>query len=260
MSFDDEYKISTETTSSLEEQRDRIESMLFHMMLLQDASNRSLYPDWQAKDLGWDTAILVESAELVDHLAWKWWKAGKDDVGQAQMEVVDIWHFFLSLLILQEPALLFSSKEDAPREERAAYYRAVCTLRNMATRIMRSPEPDADLDVSKVTFHVKKFLSIVLSGAYPANESLYHFLPVVTSVGLSFDSLYHQYIAKNVLNSFRWSNGYREGTYIKDWLGQEDNQYLTELLTSTDKVGDELQEYLELGLQLRYKEVVGAGA
>ena len=251
-----QYKVTKESDVDFENHRDRIDVMLQHMMSLQDEGNRSLFPDWEERDLGWDTAILVEAAELIDHLAWKWWKAGSTDVAQAQMEVVDIWHFLLSQLILQEPALLYRNKAEVPEGQMAEYFRARCTLRNMAVRIMRAPETSSSIDTDKLIGSVKKFLSFVLSEAYLPVDTFYHFLPVIAKSGLTFDDLYFKYIGKNILNRFRWSNGYKEGSYVKDWLGQEDNQYLMDLLSSTDKVGEELQEYLELGLELRYKEVI----
>lgn len=47
---------------------------------------------------------------------------------------------------------------------------------------------------------------------------------------LSWDELHRQYVAKNVLNMFRQDNGYKAGTYIKDWGGREDNVVLVELM------------------------------
>src|SRR6185503_12709799 len=52
---------------------------------------------------------------------------------------------------------------------------------------------------------------------------------------LDFDmqEVYQLYIGKNVLNEFRRINGYKEGTYIKDWsvVGcPEDNDYLLNIL------------------------------
>jgi hypothetical protein len=247
------YNIPAEDLTS---SRDRLAIMLQHMLAMQDKSNKSLFSDWQKRGLGWDTAILVESAELIDHLSWKWWKAGSTDLEQAQMEVVDIWHFLLSQLILHEPALLYNSKSEVPEGQMATYFRAQCTILNMSARIMRSPEVSAVVDKEKLIADVKRFLAFVLSEAYPPVDTFYHFLPVVSHSGLSFYDLYLKYIGKNILNNFRWANGYREGTYVKDWLGQEDNQYLTELMGSTDEVGEGLQEYIEKGLESRYKEVL----
>ena len=63
--------------------------------------------------------------------------------------------------------------------------------------------------------------------------------------GLAFDSLYQIYMAKNVLNKFRQDNGYKEGTYIKEWQGKEDNVVMFEIIASLESFsGDELYQQL----------------
>lgn len=260
MTSPEEYKLLKDSTSEEEVKRERTVGMLRHMLSLQNQSNKSLFPDWQSRNLGWDTAILVESAELVDHLDWKWWKAGSVDKGQAQMEVVDIWHFLLSKLILQEPGLVYLSREDVPEGEMASYFRAWYTLRYIATRVAQSAEAPLEIHTETLTSHVKKFVSATLSDAYQASDAVYYFAQMMSSSGLTFEQLYRKYIGKNVLNAFRWSNGYKEGTYVKDWLGQEDNQYLTEVLLATDEVGTDLEACLSSTLEARYGEVTAATA
>ena len=49
------------------------------------------------------------------------------------------------------------------------------------------------------------------------------FFNLVIMSGLNLDTLYKLYIGKNVLNQFRQDHGYKDGTYIKIWNGEEDN-------------------------------------
>lgn len=71
----------------------------------------------------------------------------------------------------------------------------------------------------------------------------------------NFDTamLYQYYIAKIALNQFRQENGYKEGTYKKIWMEQEDNEYAIALVKklftnkqadtlSIDKIKDGLME------------------
>lgn len=44
----------------------------------------------------WYRAMWTECAELMDHIGWKWWSKQELDINQAEMELVDIWHFGLS--------------------------------------------------------------------------------------------------------------------------------------------------------------------
>jgi hypothetical protein len=72
---------------------------------------------------------------------------------------------------------------------------------------------------------------------------------------LPFDELYSLYIMKNCLNGFRQANGYKEGTYIKNWIsadGQqcEDNVMCQEIWESLedqnyDNLTAELQRYYD---------------
>lgn len=43
-------------------------------------------------------------------------------------------------------------------------------------------------------------------------------------------NIVHLYFGKNVLNAFRQNNGYKEGTYIKIWNGEEDNVVMMRIL------------------------------
>jgi hypothetical protein len=46
---------------------------------------------------------------------------------------------------------------------------------------------------------------------------------------LDLISLYRLYVGKNILNQFRQDHGYKEGTYIKVWNGEEDNVVMQRL-------------------------------
>lgn len=60
------------------------------------------------------------------------------------------------------------------------------------------------------------------------------------------DELRSAYMAKAVLNTFRVQNGYAEGTYIKIWDGQEDNEVLHSILEEDSSLtGDALLNKLE---------------
>ncbi|HFB64101.1 MAG TPA: dUTP diphosphatase, partial [Aeromonadales bacterium] len=70
-----------------------------NMLLMQSNMNEKVNPDWLAENFAWYRAIWVESAELLDHHGWKWWKKQQPDIEQIKLELVDIWHFGLSLML-----------------------------------------------------------------------------------------------------------------------------------------------------------------
>lgn len=205
---------------------------------MQDKLNQSLFPDWKYRSLDWNTAILVESGELVDHLAWKWWKkGGTSDLNQARMEVVDIWHFLLSRIgELRSPQELEELAADV-----AGYFAA-------------APAATGDgLDASSVVASTKRFTSSMLSSQSDATV-LWYFTQLMFSLGMGFDDLYRMYIGKGVLNQFRWANGYGS-TYIKDWLGEEDNEYLTRVMGELNPTSETFSQDLRAKLEARYAEV-----
>jgi len=74
-------------------------------------------------------------------------------------------------------------------------------------------------------------------------------------MGITFDSLYKQYVGKNILNRFRQSRGYQDGTYIKNWNGLEDNEVLSKILDTLTPDIDDVPGYLMSALDSAYQEV-----
>lgn len=200
------------------------------MLEMQDAMNARVDRDWLERGREWYRAVWIECAELMDHYGgWKWWKAGEKDVEQAVLEIVDIWHFGLSMRI------------GADRNYVAA-----------ATAIVEewlAPVASAGFlgDVER------------LAGAALA-EQRFHVAVVPTllnDLGRNFDDLYCAYVGKNVLNFFRQDHGYRDGTYVKTWLGREDNEHLVEIVAALDPDETAFRDRLYAALASRYAEVTG---
>ncbi len=72
------------------------------------------------------------------------------------------------------------------------------------------------------------------------------FIDVAVQSGLNLDALYKLYVGKNILNKFRQDHGYKEGTYIKIWNGEEDNVTMQGILEENENVSpEELYRALE---------------
>ena len=74
---------------------------------------------------------------------------------------------------------------------------------------------------------------------------------------MSLDELYRGYVGKNVLNFFRQDHGYKDGSYVKQWNGREDNEHLVDILTTLDSESPSFKDDLYTGLKTRYCEVTG---
>ena len=106
-----------------------MEQQIIAMLELQDGMNTKVHPDWRNQGYAWHRAIWVECAELMEHHGWKWWKKQSPDRDQVILELVDIWHFGLSILLL----------EGRPRTEIAATVAAAA--RTKATRVAITARP-----------------------------------------------------------------------------------------------------------------------
>jgi hypothetical protein len=69
---------------------------------------------------------------------------------------------------------------------------------------------------------------------------------------MDLDELFRQYVGKNTLNFFRQDHGYKEGSYIKEWHGEEDNEVLAQLVNTLDAGADNFQTLLYKALEEKY--------
>lgn len=195
------------------------------MLALQDEMNRRVDADWLVRDRAWYRAVWIECAELMDHYGgWKWWKAGAPDLAQALLEVVDIWHFGLSMRI------------DAARDHRTAAARIAEEWRHPlpSSGFLRDVETLATVALAERRF---------LVAAVPT---------LLAALGSDFDALYRTYVGKNVLNVFRQDHGYRDGRYRKVWEGREDNAHLAEVLATLDSDAPDYRAQVYAALAGRY--------
>ncbi|WP_177421150.1 dUTP diphosphatase [endosymbiont of Lamellibrachia barhami] len=194
------------------------------MLELQDAMNTKVNSDWRSAGYPWYRAIWTECAEMLDHYGWKWWKHQKPDMEQVHLEIVDIWHFALSDLLIRH-----DSMEDAMEAALAGLSRPAGgddfreSIEQMAQETIRTQSADITL-----------FAAMMGLGE------------------MDFDRLFKTYVGKNVLNFFRQDHGYKEGSYIKIWSGREDNEHLAEILSELDQDSASFSEDLYQRLEQVY--------
>jgi vacuolar-type H+-ATPase catalytic subunit A/Vma1 len=92
---------------------------------------------------------------------------------------------------------------------------------------------------------VEELMKILFCGG--STEKLMEaFINVAMQSGLNLDTLYTLYVGKNILNQFRQDHGYKEGSYIKIWNGEEDNVTMQKILEENENVTpQELYKALE---------------
>ncbi len=200
--------------------------------------NAKIDPDWVQSRYPYLLAVVIEGAEAIEHHGWKWWKKQDKDVAQLQMELIDIWHFMLSEMLLRNGA-----------DESAAVAQLLRELSADNTEIHfddKTYQP-ANLELLEAIE-----LLIGLSAARRIEVGL--FAAIITSCQLDWNMLFSQYVGKNVLNMFRQDHGYKEGSYSKNWSGREDNEHLVEVLASLDPALPDFKDTLYRELESRYRD------
>lgn len=187
------------------------------MLELQHQLNAVINPDWKTAKNSWTRAIWVEAAELMDHIGWKWWKAQGTNVAQAHIELVDIWHFILSQFA--------ETGDDMDVVASELHHR----LFDQGRRVIFIRNKIHSLNEMNLLDRVEAMASLAASG----NDCTAAFAACCEELELDWDELRRIYVGKNVLNLFRQANGYKQGTYIKDWNGAEDNVRLEETMKSS---------------------------
>lgn len=199
------------------------------MLQLQDTMNSKVHPQWREQNYAWFRALWIECAELIDHYGYKWWKKQEADMQQVQLEVVDIWHFGLSMLI--------DGRE----------FSAIA--KEISDRLENKKDTTAGV--------IEACEALVSSVIITRQFNVVNFWALLKASDMTFDQLFKQYVGKNVLNLFRQDHGYKEGTYIKNWHGKEDNECLSEILNQQQTVDANFADTIFKALENRYSQVKG---
>ncbi|WGL17024.1 dUTP diphosphatase [Microbulbifer bruguierae] len=201
-----------------------LQQQLQAMLALQDDINTLVNDNWREQNFAWYRAIWVESAELLDHYGWKWWKKQLPDMEQVKLELVDIWHFGLSLELQQ----------GAPE----------VVAENMRQQLAALDPVSGDFKEDLEAFTLNTLSS--------KQFDLVGFAQLMIDCDMSFEDLYRRYVGKNVLNRFRQDHGYKDGSYKKLWQGREDNEHLAEIVQSLDSTAESFSTELYGALKTRY--------
>ncbi|QOP46204.1 dUTP diphosphatase [Sulfurimonas paralvinellae] len=185
---------------------------------LNDATNGEEWVKGITKNkklINWKRCIYMECAEMIDSFPWKHWKniELEPDWDNLQIEVVDVWHFIISLGIENYFKTMRGGVEDLANDisEMDSFARIETDSLDFAEQ-------------NEVIEKVEDIMRTVLAKEKLALEELFaEFFDLVIMSGLNLDALYRLYVGKNILNQFRQDNGYKDGSYIKVWDGEEDN-------------------------------------
>ena len=203
---------------------------LLTMLDMQHRMNSRVHENWIDQHFEWYRAAWIECGELIEHFGYKWWKQQQRDLPQVQLEVIDIWHFGMSALFTEDGDLN--------------------TVADTIEAQLRDYQPSG-AGVREATE------ALALDCLQTRSFNTARFWDLMTAAELDFDALFRAYVGKNVLNFFRQDHGYKDGSYIKDWGGREDNEHLVELVVALDSEDPQFADALYSSLQQRYAECQG---
>ncbi len=222
--------------------RNLIKEMLYLQQQLNDDTNGIGWEKGTTKDgklINWKRCIYMECAELIDSFAWKHWKAinAPLDVDNIAIEIVDIWHFIMSLGLENYKI------------------NAIGNIDNLSDDIVATSGFN---EFCKEPYNIKEYsiyeiihdTELIIHRCSGFNLNLFDLLRdyfrVALKCGVNLQKLFDIYIGKNVLNKFRQDHGYKDGTYKKNWNGVEDNVVMNEILQSGVNSVDEIYSKLEI--------------
>lgn len=208
------------------------------MLTLQAGMNSKVDPDWLASRYPYLLAVVIEGAEAIEHHGWKWWKLQHCDLAQLQMELIDIWHFLLSALLLK-----YEGNEQLAGQ---------CLLQEIDNAAAGTTLTfDGDSYAFDSLGLVAK-LELLIGTCVSRRIEIGLFAAILQDCDMDWNELYRQYVGKNVLNFFRQDNGYKDGHYRKVWHGREDNEHLVDVLLTLNVDHPQFQQQVYDALLARY--------
>ena len=209
---------------------DKILQMLELQQQLNDATNGLGWEDGMTKNgkpIDWKRCTYLECAELIESYPWKHWKNidARPDYANIKIEAVDIWHFIMS-----------QGLEDYKRGDLGSIETLAKNINDLANYSDFSGELKEHFKDYYEQIAVVEVLMKTLFCEGTTEKLMAAFIDVAMQSGLNLDTLYTLYVGKNILNQFRQDHGYKEGTYIKIWNGEEDNVTMQKVLEENENV------------------------
>jgi len=210
---------------------DKILLMVQLQAQLNDATNGDKWREGVTKNgktINWKRCIYMECAEMVDSFSWKHWKSidKEPDWENQQIEVVDVWHFIISLAIEN-----YAQNFKGGLEELSLYISELPDFSKIDTDVTTFSIQD------EVIAKVENLMRLVLDiNELNLDKLMSEFFALVSISGLNLESLYRLYVGKNILNQFRQDNGYKDGSYIKVWHGEEDNVVMKRIWEKNNEI------------------------
>ena len=192
----------------------------------------------EGNEIDWPRCMRFELTEAIDQSThWKHWKNIKDkvqysiiDLHNMKIELVDAGHFLNSEIIKKNLIndIIHINIEETKFTKIEQGKPLIVAIENLIKLIFKYEEENDNYVLLKI------------------NDLFWQ----ITFSVMTLKEFYNMYLAKNCLNVFRQKNGYKDGTYIKEWGKDkiEDNVFIEKyFLDNPTKMVqfEELYHYLD---------------
>ena len=242
----------------------------------------------KGKAINFGNCVISEGNELLDSTPWRHWKGidGKINYSNLELEIVDQYHFIPSILLC-----LHDIYPDTQKLTDTFVYLCIQSAMEYADGEIRHIDiEDGENGIAgqvieslsaynilygcntSMIFRLKKYnkeeqsipfydctnLENMARNAVIYGLSILYLWTKIHSLiySMSFDDSLNRfkrlYLVKNCLNRLRSKNGYKEGFYLKDWLGREDNDVALEIAADMEELD---LNVLYSKLEEKYQEV-----
>lgn len=215
---------------------------------LNTRANKRGTDNWCKNRENWSRAIIHEAVEMQNHIGWAWWKDiyRVSEINRAFMEIVDIYHFWISALLQNRfdataEGLTWAEFNDAYTSE-PTYGKIRATIDDIREKNVGEKDTiNALIDLLVLTA-ARNYVASSLSRQYfNLLDAGLIMQELVIVCGKTPDDLTAWYAGKSALNLFRWDNGYHAKTYIKIWQegtpitdAKEDNDFLETVILNPE--------------------------
>ncbi len=217
------------------------QEMIASMLTMQHSFNQSVNTDYLLNDYDWDTAIIVEIGEAIEHLPWKWWKHNTNsttntfNTDQFSLEVIDIWHFILSKLL--QLTCVTNGEQIRNVESVIAELVSSDLFEDLFYTGFNSAAHNEFYPKTQYIIEHLKYMLTTLMCSEPRVDIIFpslfeDFTKICNVIGINdLTKMFNLYVGKNALNKVRQVNGYKTGEYYKLWDDiHEDNYFMMQIL------------------------------
>lgn len=207
------------------------------MLELQATANDEVNSAWLTMGHLWFRSALAGDVQRMETHGWKWWRDGRRETRQISAEIVDIWQFILSHVLIEANGDFAEAAERLVKDAPAALTITV-GIRGFDLTEMNS---------------VRK-LDLLIGMSLLGETSVAMFASILDDCEMTWNALFRRYTSRYVLNAFRRDSGSHFGTYRTFWAGRQDHEHATELAAQGDTSCSRFMFDLYVELAKRYRD------